>query len=88
MKAEQKKLIEKQVAKAQDFRKVFKSEQGKRVLNHLVQDNYVLHPTWNSTTRDEMLIREGARMAILRILTILEIDLEKLKQLTRGEENE
>lgn len=88
MNDEQKELIRRQEAKIQDYKKLFGSDRGKRVLHDMMLANYVLNPTWSaSTTPHEMAMREGARSVIIKILTIMEVDPTKLRELARGTEH-
>lgn len=85
---EQKELAKKQVQKILDYKKTFGSETGKRVLHDLMESNYVLSPTWSSSaTPQDLAYREGARAMVLKILTILEVDPKKLRELARGDDN-
>lgn len=87
MNNEQKELIKRQQAKLQDYKRVFTTEQGKRVLHDMMLTNYVLNPTWSPGAADrDIYMREGARSVVLKILTILEVDPNKLRELARGEE--
>jgi len=87
--SEQKDLIKRQQAKLQDYKRVFSTEQGKRVLHDMMLTNYVLNPTWSPGASDkDIYMREGARSVVLKILTILEIDPNKLRELARGEDND
>lgn len=88
MNQEQKDLIKRQQAKLQDYRRVFTTEQGKRVLHDMMLTNYVLNPTWSPGASDrDLAYREGARSVVLKILTLLEVDPNKLRELARGEDN-
>ena len=59
------------------YKKVFSTPEGKEVLADLIMTGYVLE----STEGD--LLKEGARKAILRILTLLNYDASKFQALTR-----
>ena len=60
------------------YRAVFGSAEGRAVLYDLMKVNFVMSPTIVSNKTDLVLVHEGQRNAILRILTILKIDPEKL----------
>ena len=71
-----------------DYKAVFNSEDGQRVLFDLMKNNYMLAPTYTSSLH-EMALREGSRNAILRILSILKVEPEELKkQIAVGMERE
>tara|TARA_Y100001963_G_C6617596_1_gene370095 strand:+ start:408 stop:677 length:270 start_codon:yes stop_codon:yes gene_type:complete len=68
---------QKQIDVVIDYKTLFESEAGKRVLYDLMKNNYILSPTY-TTNINEMALREGARNVVLRILSILKIDVDKL----------
>tara|TARA_Y100001938_G_C8063510_1_gene418760 strand:+ start:105 stop:374 length:270 start_codon:yes stop_codon:yes gene_type:complete len=70
----------KQVDVVIDYKTVFTSEAGQRVLYDLMKNNYMLSPTYTSDI-NEMALREGARNSILRIMHILKIDVNKMNDL-------
>ena len=77
-----KKKESKQVDVVIDYKTVFKSEAGKRVLYDLMKNNYMLSPTY-TTNVHEMSLREGARNSVLRIMSILKVDVDKLDNLIK-----
>ena len=80
--------VDKQVDLAIDYKAVFSTEEGERVLFDLMNNNFMLAPTFTSCVH-EMALREGSRNAILRILSILKVKPEELrKHITRGMERE
>lgn len=73
-----------------DYKKVFSSEAGQRVVRDLIDTHYMLRPTYDAkdTNLNVVLVREGERSVILRILTILKVDPELfLKRLEEIEKN-
>jgi hypothetical protein len=79
---------DKQVDLAIDYKAVFTSEEGERVLFDLMKNNFMLAPTYTKEIH-EMALREGARNAVLRILSILKVDPEQLKRhIVKGLERE
>ena len=72
-----KKKEDRQVDIVIDYKTVFKSESGKRVFYDLMKNNYMLSPTYTANLH-EMALREGARNAVLRIMSILKVDVDKL----------
>jgi hypothetical protein len=74
-------ITERAKNKIKDYRKVFGSESGRRVLHDLIATNYVMQPTITGKGIENpqlMAAREGQRIAVLNILAVLEMDPEKL----------
>lgn len=73
-------------AKVHDYKVVFGSEAGERVLYDLMRSAHVLSTTF-SVEPCEMAMREGERNIVLRILTVLKMDPEKLRaKIAEGEQ--
>jgi hypothetical protein len=77
--AARKKFIDKQIAKPREYRRIFKTEAGKNVLNDLIDTHFVMRPTIDKDSHTTA-YNEGQRMVILRILTMLNTDPEAIKQ--------
>lgn len=60
------------------YKDTFNSEQGKKVLYDLMKVCHLLQPSYVGGTPEETAFREGERSVVLRILTQLETDAEKL----------
>ena len=73
-----KKLATKKLDITSDYKTVFSSEEGKRVLWDIIRNNYVLDSTFCVTNEHETILREGHRNAVLRIMSILQTDERKL----------
>lgn len=71
------KFWEKSKQLKQDYRMVFGTDEGKRVLNDLLKQNYVLGTTANG----DLQINEGRRIAVLQILQMLEVSPEQYRKL-------
>jgi hypothetical protein len=82
LKAEEKSSARRQIAKAVDYQNTFRSEHGKRVLNDLVSQHFVMGSTFNGDVQT-MAFQEGQRQVVLRILTVLKLDAEKVQNLIR-----
>jgi hypothetical protein len=84
------KTNKRQHARAIDYKKVFSSPEGRRVLYDLMDQHRVLSSTFLNDV-NQMLIYEGERNAVLRILTILKIDpnefLKRIEEHERDERN-
>jgi len=68
-----------------DYKTVFSSEAGKRVLWDIIRNNYVLDSTFCVNSEHETILREGHRNSALRIMSILQTDEKKLlEQIEEG----
>jgi len=72
-------------AKVVDYQTVFNSPVGKKVLYDLMSAHNMIQPTYTKDV-NEMLVYEGERRVILRILTLLKANPKNL--LERIEEHE
>lgn len=70
---------EKSLARLAAYRDVFESPQGKIVLNDMFSNHAILSSTFNGDV-NQMLLKEGERNVVLRILKILKTDVEKFKE--------
>lgn len=75
--------IDKEIATVTDYKNVFGSKQGKRVLAHLMSQNFMYETTF-TTSLHEMALREGARNVVMQILNKLETHPEEIRELIRG----
>jgi hypothetical protein len=76
-KSTEERLREKQHAQMKDYKRVFSSEQGNRVLADLIANHYVMNTTFARHPNDPegtMAFREGQRQVVMRILTILKYE--------------
>ena len=64
-------------AKIVDYQAVFNTVQGRAVLHDLMAAHNMLVPTYTKDV-NEMLMREGERRVVLRILTFLNTDPRQL----------
>lgn len=69
-----------QVDRVVDYREVFGSDTGKRVLYDLIKQHNVLQSTFDPNPNLHA-FKEGERNTVLRILTLLKIDPIQLDQL-------
>lgn len=84
-----KRMAKKVASRVQDYKQAFATKAGKAVLLDLMQEHYMLKPTYQGT-EDAIGIafRDGQRNVILRILATMEYDASELYVLLRqGEEN-
>lgn len=81
--AEQSKgALKRRRSKVVDYRNVFNSSQGKRVLYDLMLNHNFLQTSFNKgDDANEMAFKEGGRHVVTRILTILKVDPKQLEQL-------
>tara|TARA_R100001082_G_scaffold37833_1_gene19949 strand:- start:609 stop:887 length:279 start_codon:yes stop_codon:yes gene_type:complete len=71
-----------------DYKKIFGSDQGERVLYDLMKNSFMITSTFSNDPH-EMALREGHRNVILRILSILKTDERELQDiLNRGLETD
>jgi hypothetical protein len=74
-----KKVSTKKLDVTSDYKTVFTSEAGKRVLWDIMRNSFVLASTYCENS-NEMALREGQRNVALRILSVLQTDEQKLLQ--------
>ena len=87
MDTEQKKLAKKQIATIADYRKVFGTDQGKRVLAHICKECHILDSEYLDNGKSQY--RDGERSFAVKILNMLKYDhVQLLNLLEQGEENE
>ena len=79
---------ERKFAQLVDYKKTFGSEQGKRVLYDMMNAHFMMAPT-NPRTSDpyEMAFNEGQRFVLLRIMTMLKVNPERMNQLIEESNN-
>jgi len=58
------------------YKRVFDSEEGKKVLKDLMRSCFMLDTTY--TNKEDLIFNEGARSVVLRILKTTETDIEAL----------
>lgn len=80
-----KKVQAKGLKKVNTYQKVFSGPDGEWVLNDLMAAHGMLSISYRGDVND-MLIKEGERNAVLRLLKILNVDYVKLRE--RIKENE
>lgn len=70
-----------------DYKAVFGTEKGRGVLADLMRNHYVLTSTYD-TDPTLVALREGERNVVLRIMTMLKIDVEELQKRIEEIENQ
>lgn len=71
------------------YKRVFGSEDGQKVLYNLMRNHFVLQPTLIKSDPIVMSFNEGARNVVLRIMTLMKMDLERFdKLITEGENDD
>ena len=76
-----KKVAQRSIAKVHAYRKTFSGPDGQRVLLDLMAAHGMLHSTFPSDGDvNKMLIKEGERNVVLRILALLKEDPKKLEE--------
>jgi len=66
------------------YKRVFESEDGKRVLQDLMKSCHVFSSTMDANPH-ELAYREGERSTVLRIMRTLNIDPAELEKATAGQ---
>lgn len=84
----EKEMAKKQVARITDYKKVFESESGKRVLYDLMGTHFFLRTSFVKNDPYETALREGERNVVIRILQRLNMDSARLKEfIERADKN-
>jgi hypothetical protein len=78
-KSEQLKRAEKQVSLYDLYKKVFSGPDGEAVLMDMMKAHHCLGTTFDGDV-NKMLVREGERNAVLRLLSILKTDVQKFRE--------
>ena len=79
----------KRLSKVIDYKKVFNSAEGKRVLYDLMREGHILGPAYYPNEPNSVYVNEGKRNMVLFILEKLKTDTVELKALIDKEvENE
>jgi len=68
------KFQKKELANITDYRNVFGTKQGKRVLYDLMMHHFVMGHTFNPANSQETAFNEGQRNVVLRLMAKLKID--------------
>lgn len=87
MDSDQKKVTQRQIATISDYRKVFGTDQGKRVLWDICKNAQILTPCYTGKA-EEAIFRDGERNVALRILSTLKYDPKQLIELLEQEDKE
>lgn len=78
----QAKHIQDALARSIDYKRTFGSEQGTRVLHDLMQSFYMYQSTYSENAH-MMAIREGGRQVVMHILSEMNVNPEKLRDIIR-----
>lgn len=84
--AKKKSTEHKYLAKISDYKNVFGSAQGKRVLEDMCRNHFMFTTTNVKGDHIESIRREGERLVVLRILSHLKLNLSKLEKLIEEEQ--
>lgn len=84
MNEEQNKIAKKQIATIADYKKVFGTDQGKRVLAHICKECHILDSHYLDPNQSQF--RDGERSFAVKILNILKYDVRQLLDLLEKEE--
>lgn len=86
--AKKKSSEHKYLTRVADYKNVFGSAQGKRVLEDLCRNHFMFTTTNVKGDQIESIRREGERLVVLRILSHLKLDLVKLEKLIEQEQRD
>lgn len=68
----------KKLAVVQDYKDVFSSVKGQKVLNDMMAAHFVIQPTVSDNPH-ETYFREGQRNVVLRILQLMKVDIKEIQ---------
>jgi len=84
-----KKQTDKSLAKISDYKATFLEGRGQKVLHDMMRAHFMMATTYVKGDPYESAMREGERQVIIRILSILKVDLKKLeKHIKEADEND
>jgi len=79
----------KQSAITQAYKTAFNTLDGKLALHDMMKVHYLLSPTYTKKIDPyEMAFNEGQRSVVLRILSILDIDMEALREFIKQQKEQ
>lgn len=78
----------KQLQRVTDYKFIFKTTEGRRVLYDLMRAHNVMQTTYVANDPIAMAIREGERNAVLRILTILKMNPRQMERFIEAANDE
>jgi len=85
---ELKKRSQRAIARVKDYKQIFSTRAGKRVLADLIEVHYVLKPLFHPTNQHLSSLREGERNTVLRILSLLKMDPIKMREYIEEKQDE
>lgn len=80
MNKRQKEMAKRSLGLYQDYKMTFNSLEGKRVLFDLMKHHNFIKPSFVKGDPYETAFNEGQRNVILRILTLVDIDITEIKK--------
>jgi hypothetical protein len=81
------KAAEKYLGRVMDYKRVFKTEQGQRVLHDLMKEHFIMSPTYQKGDSMELAYKEGQRNVVLRILEVMDTDPQAIIKYIEGASN-
>jgi len=70
---------QRQYARALDYKRTFQSASGRRVLQDLMDVHHMLRSSFDEKNSHLTAFKEGEKNVVIRILSILKMDIEALK---------
>lgn len=87
-KSREKKIQDRRLSMMQDYKNLFGTVTGKRVLNDMMATHHIMSSTFGQDANVNVaLIREGERNVILRILSLLKLDINQVRERIEYDEN-
>ncbi len=77
--SKQKTSAEKLISRSSAYQALFRSPDGEKVLRDLMRAHAVMSSTFNGNVND-MLIKEGERNVVLRILKLMNVNPQELRE--------
>jgi hypothetical protein len=81
------KAADRQLGRITDYKRTFGSDQGKRVLADLIASHFIMTSTYVRNDINGQAFNEGQRQVILRIMTLMNVDPFKMKQIIEESNN-
>lgn len=77
-------LAARALSRVQDYKRVFNTQQGKRVLHDMMESHYVMRNTYEGKEDPYgQAFREGQRHVVLRIFSIMETNPSQMEDILR-----
>lgn len=85
--ADNKEVENSALARVKDYKQIFSSQAGERVLRDLIKQHHVLSCTFDPAAPNRHIFWEGERNVVLRILKLINVNPERLRKIVEDSEN-